>query len=95
MTTPTEQIERIRLKIQAVLKKQQSLEKENEKLKAEIDRRSGIELELKGKVSQMEEQVNLLKASSGQMDEPSKKAFEKQLNHYIREIDRCIAMLSQ
>ena len=43
----------------------------------------------------MEEQVNLLKASSGQMDEPSKKAFEKQLNHYIREIDRCIAMLSQ
>jgi ABC-type iron transport system FetAB ATPase subunit len=95
MTTPTEQIERIRLKIQALLKKQQSLEKENEKLKAEIDRRSGIEQELKGKVSQMEEQVNLLKASSGQMDEPSKKAFEKQLNHYIREIDRCIAMLSQ
>jgi ABC-type iron transport system FetAB ATPase subunit len=95
MTTPTEQIERIRLKIQALLKKQQSLEKENEKLKAEIDRRSGIELELKGKVSQMEEQVNLLKASSGQMDETSKKAFEKQLNHYIREIDRCIAMLSQ
>jgi ABC-type iron transport system FetAB ATPase subunit len=95
MTTPTEQIERIRLKIQALLKKQQSLEKENEKLKAEIHRRSGIELELKGKVSQMEEQVNLLKASSGQMDETSKKAFEKQLNHYIREIDRCIAMLSQ
>jgi hypothetical protein len=52
-------------------------------------------MELKGKVSQMEEQVNLLKASSGQMDETSKKAFEKQLNHYIREIDRCIAMLSQ
>jgi predicted nuclease with TOPRIM domain len=95
MTTPTEQIERIRLKIQAVLKKQQSLEKENEKLKAELDRRSGIEQELKGKVSQMEEQVNLLKASSGQMDDASKKAFEKQLNHYIREIDRCIAMLSQ
>ncbi len=95
MTTPTEQIERIRLKIQGLLKKQQSLEKENEKLKAELDRRTGIELELKGKVSQLEEQVNLLKASTGQMDETSKKAFEKQLNHYIKEIDRCIAMLSQ
>jgi hypothetical protein len=39
--------------------------------------------------------VNVLKVSTGQMDEASKKAFEKQLNHYIREIDRCIAMLSQ
>jgi hypothetical protein len=95
MTTPTEQIERIRLKIQGLLKKQQLLEKENEKLRAELDRRAGIEQELKAKVGQLEEQVNLLKASSGQMDEMSKKAFEKQLNHYIKEIDRCIAMLSQ
>lgn len=95
MTSPTEQIERIRLKIQALLKKQQTLEKENEKLKAEIDRRSSVEKELKDKVVQLEEQTHLLKASSGQMDEASKKAFEKQLSHYIREIDRCIAMLSQ
>jgi division protein CdvB (Snf7/Vps24/ESCRT-III family) len=95
MTSPTEQIERIRLKIQGLLKKQQTLEKENEKLKAEIDRRSSVEKELKDKVIQLEEQTHLLKASSGQMDEASKKAFEKQLNHYIREIDRCIAMLSQ
>lgn len=95
MTTTNEQIERIKAKIQAVLKKQQLLEKENEKLKAELDRRTGIEHELKDKVVQMEEQVSLLKASSGKLDEASKKAFEKQLNHYIREIDRCIAMLSQ
>jgi regulator of replication initiation timing len=95
MTTTNEQIERIKAKIQAVLKKQQLLEKENEKLKAELDRRTGIEHELKDKVVQMEEQVSLLKASSGKLDEASKKAFEKQLNHYIKEIDRCIAMLSQ
>ena len=95
MTTPNEQIERIKAKIQTVLKKQQLLEKENEKLKAELDRRTGIEHELKDKVVQMEEQVSLLKASSGKLDEVSKKAFEKQLNQYIQEIDRCIAMLSQ
>jgi regulator of replication initiation timing len=95
MTTPNEQIERIKAKIQALLKKQQLLEKENEKLKADLERRTGIEHELKDKVVQMEEQVSLLKASSGKLDEASKKAFEKQLNHYIKEIDRCIAMLSQ
>ena len=95
MTTPNEQIERIRQKIQLLLKKQQQLEKENEKLRADLDRKQTIEHELKDKVSQLDEQVNLLKVSSGQMDESSKKAFEKQLNHYIKEIDRCIAMLSQ
>lgn len=95
MTSPTEQIERIRLKIQAILKKQQALEKENEKLKTEIERRLSVEKELKEKVGQLEEQASVLKVSSGQMDDVSRKAFEKQLNHYIKEIDRCIAMLSQ
>lgn len=95
MTTPNEQIERIKTKVQALLKKQHSLEKENEKLRAELERRTGLEQELKDKVVLMEEQVSLLKASSGKMDDASRKAFEKQLNHYIREIDRCIAMLSQ
>jgi regulator of replication initiation timing len=95
MTTTTEHIERIRLKLQSLLKEHHALQKENEKLKAEISRKAGIEKEMKEKTQLLEEQVNILKASTGQMDEASKKAFEKQLNHYIREIDRCIAMLSQ
>jgi regulator of replication initiation timing len=95
MTTTTEHIERIRLKLQALLKDHYALQKENEKLKAELSRKAGIEKEMKDRTHQLEEQVNILKASTGQMDEASKKAFEKQLNHYIREIDRCIAMLSQ
>jgi hypothetical protein len=33
---------------------------------------------MKEKVGQMEEQVNVMKVSTGQMDEKSKKAFEKQ-----------------
>ena len=95
MTTTTEHIERIRLKLQSLLKEHHALQKENEKLKSEISRKAGIEKEMKEKTQLLEEQVNILKASTGQMDEVSKKAFEKQLNHYIREIDRCIAMLSQ
>ena len=71
------------------------MQKENEKLRSEIGRKALIEQEMKEKTQQLEQQVNILKASSGQMDEASKKAFEKQLNHYIKEIDRCITMLSQ
>jgi regulator of replication initiation timing len=92
---PIEQIDRIRTKVQALVKKQQVLEKENEKLRTELNRKQGVELELKEKVGHLEEQLNLAKVSGGQMDEVSKKALEKQLNQYIKEIDRCIAMLSQ
>jgi len=92
---PIEQIGQIRLKLQGLIKKQGTLEKENEKLRAELDRKIRLEQELKEKVIQMEEQVNVMKVSSGKMDDASKKAFEKQLNQYIKEIDRCIAMLSQ
>jgi len=95
MTTPTEHIERSRTKLQALLKDHQALQKENEKLRSEISRKALIEREMKEKTQQLEQQVNILKASTGQMDEASKKAFEKQLNHYIKEIDRCITMLSQ
>jgi regulator of replication initiation timing len=92
---PIDQIEHIRQKVQGLLRKQSTLEKENEKLRAELDRRSAVEAELKQKVSQLEEQVNVGKLSSGKMDDASRKAFEKQLNQYIKEIDRCIAMLSE
>jgi regulator of replication initiation timing len=92
---PIDQIERIRQKVQGLLRKQATLEKENEKLRAELDRRSSVEAELKQKVRQLEEQVNVVKLSSGKMDDASRKAFEKQLNQYIKEIDRCIAMLSE
>lgn len=90
---PIEQIERIRQKVQGLLRKQAGLEKENEKLRAELDRKAAVEQELKSKVTALEEQVNVMKMSTGQMDDAAKKAFEKQLNHYIKEIDRCIAML--
>jgi regulator of replication initiation timing len=92
---PIEQIGQIKQKVHGLLKKQVTLEKENEKLRTELDRKVRLEQELKEKVGQMEEQVNVMKVSTGQMDEKSKKAFEKQLNQYIKEIDRCIAMLSQ
>ena len=74
---PIEQIGQIKQKVHGLLKKQVTLEKENEKLRTELDRKVRLEQELKEKVGQMEEQVNVMKVSTGQMDEKSKKAFPK------------------
>jgi hypothetical protein len=37
----------------------------------------------------------VLKVTSGGLGAEDKKAMEKQINGYIREIDRCIALLTE
>jgi hypothetical protein len=43
----------------------------------------------------LQQKVQVLQAAKGEMNEEEKKAFEKRLSQYIREIDRCIAMLGE
>jgi hypothetical protein len=90
-----DQLTRITGKLQQLLRKHEVLLKENEKLRTEV-----AELKLKqdfntGKIAELEQSVAVLRTLTGNMEEQDKKALEKQLNHYIREIDRCIAMLSE
>lgn len=94
MSAQQEQLERIRNKMQVLIKQYQSIEKENERLKADIERKQALEHELKERTVVLEQQLNIVKASSGQLDEASRKDLEKQLNLYIKEIDRCITMLN-
>ena len=42
----------------------------------------------------LEEKVAVLKTATGQLEPTDKKEIEKKLNHYLKEIDRCITMLS-
>ena len=95
MNAMQEQIERINEKLQVLLKKYQALQKENEKIKLDLDNRNGKEKEWREKTESLQQQVEILKASTGQMDEASKKEFEKRINQYLKEIDRCIALLGE
>jgi hypothetical protein len=44
---------------------------------------------------ELEHKLQEMKTTSLIKDEHSIKNIEKQVSHYIREIDRCIALLSQ
>ena len=88
-------IKRINDKLQLLLKNYSLLQKDNE-------RQSKLILELQQQkekddqqLSTLKEQANILKAAAGQMNEEDKKAFEKNINQYIREIDKCISLLSE
>ena len=89
------QIKRIQEKLQLVLKKQGELVKENHRLKKDIDKSLKQSTQYLQMIETLKQQVEVLKISSGNWDESDKKEFEKRINLYIREIDKCIAMLSE
>ena len=89
------QLKRIQTKLQQLLKEHVALQKENRRIKEELD---GVKKQFENQHESMDslkQQVNILKYSGGEMSDADKKEFEKKINSYIREIDRCITMLSQ
>ncbi len=95
MSELEEQFKRVNTKLQQLLKQHLLLQKENEKLKdilkiVQLSRDQDTE-----QINKLQQQVSILKTSIGQMTEADKKAFEKQINQYIKEIDKCIGLLSE
>jgi len=94
--SPTEQqIKRIQEKVQHLRKQYHLLQQENEHLKKEINSVSESQALYKKNMESLEEKVAVLKTATGQLNDADKKDVEKRLNHYLKEIDRCIAMLSE
>jgi hypothetical protein len=89
------QLKRIQDKLQQVLKDHSSLQKENLRLKEELDKNRNQSFANQQTIEELKQQVDVLKISSGDWDESDKKEFEKRINSYIKEIDRCIALLSE
>ena len=88
------QVKRIQEKLQLLLRQREALLKENGKLKDEIRRLQQSSNSNGEQVAQLQQQVEIMKAKKGEMSEAEKSALEKRLSQYIREIDRCITLLS-
>jgi hypothetical protein len=90
-----QQLKRINEKLQHFLKQYQLLQKENEKLKQEIGEKTNHQKILSVQSDRLQQQIEILKLSKGEMNTVERKAFEKRLNQYIKEIDRCISLLNE
>lgn len=88
------QIKRIQDKLQRLVKQQSSLLKENEELKEQLNDYKKESTVNKNTIDDLKQQVSILKVNAAEMSDADKKEFEKRLNVYIKEIDRCIAILS-
>lgn len=88
-------IARIQSKVQDLLKKHTDLQKLVSKQKETITALKQKEEEQQNKIRALEEQQHILKSAAGKLNETDKKAFEQTIGKYIREIDKCIALLSE
>jgi len=93
--TLDQQFNTINDKLHLLLKQYARLQKENERLKEDLDISRQKQKEADQRLEEYQEQLSILKITSGDMNDKDKKDFEKKVNQYIREIDKCITFLRQ
>jgi len=93
--TVDQQFNIVNEKLQQLLRQYNRLQKEADKLREELQEARNKEAETRQRMEELQMQVSILRAAAGDMNEKDKKEFERKINQYIREIDKCIAYLSQ
>ena len=89
-----EQFNIINEKLTQLLKQYQRVKKENDQLRQKLEEQQREQAGIEAQVNVLKQQISILKLSSGDMNEKDKKEFERQINKYVKEIDKCIAFLS-
>ena len=95
MQAATENITRIQAKLQELLKKYASSLKEIEMQQKTIATLRAQQATNEKRIKTLEEQQHILKSAAGKMGETDKKEFEHVFGKYIREVDKCIDLLSE
>lgn len=93
MSSGQEQITRIEEKLVRLLAQHQQLFRENQKLRTEHAHLLETQKFLKAKVDELELQLALMQSSETAEAKSSRAALEKKINAYVKEIDKCIAIL--
>jgi len=95
MSETATQLKRIQDKLQQLLKQHVALQKENNQLKEDLTQTKELALTQRQHIDNLKQQMDVLKLHAGDMSEADKKELEKRINGYLKEIDRCIAMLGE
>ncbi len=88
-------LKRIQEKVQQLLRRFKSMQQENERLRRSLDDSAEKLKVAQEQIQQLRAQVDVLKLNAGELNTADKKEIEKKINNYLKEIDRCIALLSE
>ncbi len=95
MSDLEQHIKRINSKLQQLLKNYQLLQKDNKRQSDLIKELQEAKANDQAQITALREKITILKAAAGKMNDADRKAFEKNISRYIREIDKCIGILSE
>ena len=87
-------IAQLNVKLQLLLKQYAALVSENASQKIKIKKLEETVEEQKLAFEKLQQEQLILKASLDIMDEAEKKKLEQKINSYVRNIDKCISLLS-
>ena len=82
-------------KLQKLLRQYELLQKDNQRQRQLIEGLQKQQAEAIENVELLKQQNLVLKASVSTMSPEDKKAMESKLNQYIKNIDKCISLISQ
>ncbi|NML20585.1 hypothetical protein HHL16_06855 [Pseudoflavitalea sp. G-6-1-2] len=93
MSQTDQSLSRFNEKLQLVVQQYQAMQRDNARMQKELQELKGKDELHVAQIAELENKVAALKMAAGQIEVTDRKELEKKLNLYIREIDRCIAML--
>jgi chromosome segregation ATPase len=95
MTSLEATLKRILDKLQQLMRRHKALHQENDRLRRTVGEAEEKLKQAQEQVQLLRTQLDVLKLNAGDLNAADKKEIEKKLNGYLKEIDRCIALLSE
>ncbi len=87
-------IKTVQDKLQLLLKSHQALVRENQRLQKELEKSQQQVASRDEHVHALQQQVDALKLGSSAQSPEEKVLLEKRINGYLKEIDKCLALLN-
>ncbi|MEO8116211.1 MAG: hypothetical protein ABI653_01105, partial [Bacteroidota bacterium] len=81
--------------LQVLLKKFAVIQKENSRLKQDLEKYKKSLAEKEIQVESLQQKVDILHLSAASMDETSRKELNKRIQTYIEDIEKCIQTLKK
>ena len=87
-------IKAVQDKLQLLLKNHQLLARENQRLQKELEKSQQQIVQRDEQILGLQQQVDALKLGTSAQSPEEKALLEKRINGYLKEIDKCLALLN-
>ena len=88
------QLANLQKKLQLLVKQNQLLFKENASLKNENETLSIVLQNKNSLLEKLQRQIDAMKINSSSLDKAEKGHLEKRINEYLKDIEKCLALLN-